>query len=821
MVVDDAPINLKILGVLLHRHGYRVMQFTRGELALRAAAHEPPELILLDIMMPEMDGFEVCRRLKADEALQAIPVIFISALDDTADKVRAFTEGGVDYVAKPFQEQELLARVKTHLSLRRMQRELEKHQRDLEALVDEKVHHLHTVLDAAQAGTWEWNIQTNAIQFDDRWARTLGYQLQELEPTTQATWESRVHPDDLPMMLNAMSQNMDGERERYEAEYRIQHKNGQWVWLRSLGRVMQRTPNGEPLLMVGIDINVTEQKTHQAKLEFVTHHDALTGLPNRGLFAEFLRAMMTICRRSRARLAVAYIDIDGFAAINRIYGRQTGNQLIIELARRIQESVRERRHVARIGGDELAVILSGLERADAFRAPVQRLIEAVSRPIVIDKQNIVMTASIGITLFPQADNVDAEQLLRQADQAMYQVKLAGKNRYHVFDSEHDGSVRERYERIDDIRQALMRQEFVLYYQPKVNLHSGVCIGFEALIRWQHPDRGLLPPGAFLPVLEQHPLLITLGDWVIEAALEQLAGWNADGLKTTVSVNVDGLQLHDPEFAARLERQLQAQPSVTPQQLELEILETGALADMARVSALIEDLQGRGVACALDDFGTGFSSLTFLKRLAAHTVKIDQSFVRNMLTDVEQAVIIDSIVGLTRRFERQVLAEGVETELHGNLLLELGCELGQGYGIARPMSADAVPKWIASWRPPASWRESKAVVYENMPIFFAELQHRAWFDALQNHLDGSECSLLLNFNQCSSKRWLHNIEIIERFGHRADFIALDALHDELHAEAVKFMAWRHAHQPDKIEASLPELQALSNLLLSELKLLRHS
>ena len=518
---------------------------------------------------------------------------------------------------------------------------------------------------------------------------------------------------------------------------------------------------------------------------------------------------------------MAYIDIDGFAAINKIYGRQTGNQLIIELARRVQESVRERRHLARIGGDELAVILSGLERADAFLAPVQRLIDAVSRPMVIGEQSIVMTASIGIALFPQADNVDAEQLLRQAGQAMYQAKVAGKNRYHVFDPEYDGSVRERYERIDDIRQGLMRHEFVLYYQPKVNMHSGDCIGCEALIRWQHPERGLLAPGLFLPVLEQHPLLIALGDWVIEAALKQLANWNAQGLKTTVSVNVDGLQLHDPEFAARLERQLQAQPSVAPQQLELEILETGALADIARVSALIADLQSRGVACALDDFGTGFSSLTFLKRLAAHTVKIDQSFVRNMLSDVEQAVIIDSIIGLTRRFERQVLAEGVETEQHGNLLLELNCELGQGYGIARPMPADAVPEWIASWRPPPSWRESRAVAYENMPMFFAELQHRAWFDALQNDLNGGECPLVLDRDQCRFHRWLHSVEMVERFGDRPDFIALNALHDELHAKASEFVAWHHAGQTDQIAAFQPELRALSERLLSALKVLRHS
>jgi len=305
-----------------------------------------------------------------------------------------------------------------------------------------------------------------------------------------------------------------------------------------------------------------------------------------------------------------------------------------------------------------------------------------------------VSASIGVSVYPQADDVDADQLLRQADQAMYHAKVAGKNRYHLFDAERDHHLRVRNDQLERIAQALAQDEFVLYYQPKVNLRSGAVIGAEALIRWQHPDQGLLAPNAFLPVIESHALGIALGEWVLETALQQIETWHHQGIDLPVSINMTGQDLQQPQFAARLASRLKLHPGVKPGRLELEVLETSALDDMGLVAGIINACADMGVQFALDDFGTGYSSLTYLKRLPAQTLKIDQSFVRDMLDDPADLAIVQGVLGLAAAFKRQAIAEGAETQAHCQALLDIGCELAQGYGIARPMPAHAMADWIA-------------------------------------------------------------------------------------------------------------------------------
>jgi EAL domain-containing protein (putative c-di-GMP-specific phosphodiesterase class I) len=295
-------------------------------------------------------------------------------------------------------------------------------------------------------------------------------------------------------------------------------------------------------------------------------------------------------------------------------------------------------------------------------------------------------------------------LLRQADQAMYQAKVAGKNRYHVFDAAQDSSLRVHHESLTHIRLALDRHEFVLYYQPKVNMRSGQVIGAEALIRWQHPEQGLLAPAVFLPVIEDHPLAIAIGEWVIDTALSQIERWRAAGLDLPVSVNVGALQLQQADFVDRLRTLLAAHPALKPTCLELEILETSALQDIAQVSQTIEACAQIGVTFALDDFGTGYSSLTYLKRLRVALLKIDQSFVCDLLDDPDDLAILQGVMGLASAFKRDVIAEGVETVAHGTLLLQLGCELAQGYGIARPMPAGEMPAWVLAWQPDPAWSD---------------------------------------------------------------------------------------------------------------------
>ena len=466
-----------------------------------------------------------------------------------------------------------------------------------------------------------------------------------------------------------------------------------------------RDNNGAIRNYVALFTDITPMKDHQRQLEHVAHYDALTGLPNRVLLADRLQQAIAQAQRRGQCVAVAFLDLDGFKAVNDRYGHETGDALLNALAHRMKEALRDADTLSRFGGDEFVAVLVDLENAAACEPVLERLLQAVSEPLLLGDKTLQVSASIGVTLYPQ-DGGDADMLMRHADQAMYLAKVSGKNRYHLFDVAHDLATRSMREGLEQVRIALERKEFVLYYQPKVNMRTGVVIGAEALIRWQHPERGLLPPGLFLPIIEDHPMSIELGEWVIATALAQMTQWRALGLELPVSVNIGARQLQHGDFVERLKALLAQYPDVPPRTLELEILETSALEDITLVSDVMLSCQALGVRFALDDFGTGYSSLTYLKRLPAELLKIDQSFVRDMLTDTDDLAIVQGVIGLAKAFRRKVIAEGVETIVHGELLLPLGCELAQGYGIARPMPAAAIPEWVKTWKPDVTWSNPK-------------------------------------------------------------------------------------------------------------------
>ena len=505
--------------------------------------------------------------------------------------------------------------------------------------------------------------------------------------------------------------------EFYAAMWKALRETGQWS-----GEIWNRRKNGEvypeiltisavrdqagtTLHYVALFTDITKMKAHQAQLEHIAHFDTLTGLPNRVLLADRLQQSMAQCQRRGRTIAVAYLDLDGFKAVNDRHGHDVGDHLLVALAQRMKAALRDGDTLARIGGDEFVAVLVDLERQQDFEPVLMRLLQAAADPVVstVAQGEVVLqvSASMGVTLYPQ-DGVDADVLLRHADQAMYAAKEGGKNRYHIFDVEHDAAVQTRRESMSHIRGALDRREFVLHYQPKVNMRTGEVVGAEALIRWQHPVRGLLPPGVFLPIIEDHPISVELGEWVIATALAQLSLWRTEGLDLPLSVNVGARQLQQSDFAERLAALMAVHPELNPNMLELEILETSALEDTAQICEVIRACQDLGVCFALDDFGTGYSSLTYLKRLPAEMLKIDQSFVRDMLVDPDDLAIVKGVIGLALAFKRGVIAEGVETRAHGEMLMSQGCDLAQGYGIARPMPANAIPDWVRNWRANAVW-----------------------------------------------------------------------------------------------------------------------
>ena len=471
-------------------------------------------------------------------------------------------------------------------------------------------------------------------------------------------------------------------------------KDGEvYAVMTTISAVRDRQGNVTHFVSLGNDI--TPMKKHQNQLEHIAHYDVLTDLPNRTLLADRLSQAMLQCSRNEKSLSVVFLDLDGFKYVNDTYGHGVGDELLIALSVRMKEALREGDTLSRIGGDEFVAVLADLHNVADCEPVLERLLLATSEPITIGNIVLNVSASIGVTLYPQ-DNVDADQLMRHADQAMYAAKESGKNRYHLFDTAQDDALKVQRESLEAIRSALDKNQFVLHYQPKVNMRTGVVVGVEALIRWQHPERGLLNPIDFLPVIENHALMIEMGEWVIDTALAQISQWQAMGLNIPLntSVNIAAVQLQQPDFTDKLTALLAAHPEVEPRYLELEVLETSALEDVYHISTIMSDCMALGINFSLDDFGTGYSSLTYLRRLPASLIKIDQTFVRDMLSDMDDLAIVEGIIALAKSFKRDVIAEGVETIEHGTALLQMGCELAQGYGIARPMPASNIPAWIS-------------------------------------------------------------------------------------------------------------------------------
>ena len=474
--------------------------------------------------------------------------------------------------------------------------------------------------------------------------------------------------------------------------WHCRRKNGEQFWA-EVSLHPARIGERELLLIVVRDID--ERIRHQQELDYLTHHDRLTRLPNRILLADRLQQEVARARRLEKLLVVAYLDLDNFKPINESLGRVSADHLLVAVAERLKACVRESDTASRFGGDEFVLLLSELDTVGECTEALGRILDTLAAPFPIGDAEIAVTASMGVTIFP-LDNAYPEILLRHADEAMQTAKRTGRNRFHLFDAEQDQLAREYRAAHERIAQGLRNGEFLLYYQPQVDLRLHRVVGVEALIRWQHPERGLLPPGEFLPLIEETDLTIELGNWVLEHAIAQLAAWHEAGLAIHVGVNIAARHIQAGGFVARIADLLAQYPNLPPARLQLEILETTALGDMVKVTGVIDACHRLGIKFALDDFGTGYSSLSYLKQLHLDILKIDQSFIRNMLADIEDKVIVIGVIGLAQAFQCQVVAEGVEMDEQGQALLSMGCAIVQGYGIARPMPAEALAEWIAAY-----------------------------------------------------------------------------------------------------------------------------
>jgi len=674
---------------------------------------------------------------------------------------------------------------------------------------------VRTLIDQLPAGLAVADSDGERFIFANPWfCRMLGYTLDEV----LSLCPRDIHPVKVLPLVREDFAHMPTHTVLAPIALPVQRKDGS-SFVASIERVPFKL--GERPCVMAIFSDITERQRAEKALDQARHHDTLTGLPNRRAFVEQLASSMARLPEQRY-LAVAYFDLDGMAAINQTYGDSVGSALIVVVSQRLEAAKLPHQFLAHIGGDEFAYLFHDLAQRSDYVTEIQCLLGVIAQPMQVEGHTVAVTASVGVTIYPQRQRMDAEQLLRQADQAMYAAKQAGKNRFIQFDTTDDEQTRQRLLRLDAVRTALHQGQFVLYYQPKVQLPTGRVSGFEALIRWHHPQRGLLPPSEFIALVASSPLAIEVGNWVIETALAQLSKWVAQGLSTKVSVNVDARQLLDPDFVARLRRQLVAYPDVKTHQFQVEILETGALGNMVQVAGVVGQLQALGVECALDDFGTGYSSLTYLKQLAARTIKIDQSFVRGMLDDIEHAAIVNSVLSLARNFDRRALAEGVETEALGRTLIEFGCEYGQGYAIARPMPAADVPTWLKQWQLPQSWASSTVAPPRDIPILLAKVEHRAWMRQLRAYLADPALPAPVNEpTQCRFGKWLMRRSTAQRFQRNPLFSSLQSIHEELHRQTGPMLASKRTNPQADISADLAMLEALSQSMLEQLRTLRLS
>jgi diguanylate cyclase (GGDEF)-like protein/PAS domain S-box-containing protein len=537
---------------------------------------------------------------------------------------------------------------------------------------------LDLALTSSSLALWDWDLRNDKVYFNENWALLLG------DPPRESTFSGGEvlqwsHPDDREVFEVAVGNASRGVSESFDCEYRVPTALGEWMWVHWRGKVTQRDESGRALRMTGTSTNISERKRAEERAEYLATRDPLTGLPNRVLLHDRLEQGVFNAARHHTGFAFMFIDLDRFKTINDSLGHHVGDELLKGVAARLTACVRASDTVARLGGDEFAVILENLRDDDDEGAQqvAEKMIQAMAAPMMIEKQPLTTSCSIGISLFP-ADGRDSATLMKNADVAMYYAKEKGRNNYQFFSSEMNARAQERLSVENYLRLALKRNELVLHYQPRMKVASGELVGVEALIRWQHPRRGLLPPVKFIDVAEDSGLIVPIGEWVIATACAQIRAWQRTMPRLRLSVNLSVGQVVDAERLYNAVEQAVKRSGIAASTLELELTESHLMQNIEEKAALLNKLGDLGVGVAIDDFGTGYSSLSYLKKLPVDSIKIDGSFVRDIEDDPNDEAIIRAILAMAHSLKLSVVAEGVETAAQLLALQQLGCDEYQGF-----------------------------------------------------------------------------------------------------------------------------------------------
>jgi diguanylate cyclase (GGDEF)-like protein/PAS domain S-box-containing protein len=684
IIVDDNQMNRDALSRRLERKGYTVQVAEDGQRALALISQHPFDLVLLDVEMPVMSGLDVLKVLRDTYSPTQMPIIMVTAKTQSADIVEALRLGANDYITKPIDFPVALARIHTQLS----------HKWAVEALRESEERYALAV-NGANDGLWDWNLKTNEVYFSARWQAMLGFQEGEIGVSPEE-WFTRVHPEDLASVKQAIMAHLEGTTAHFEHEYRMLHQNGTYRWILSRGLAV-RDSSGCASRIAGSQTDITAGKVI----------DPLTGLPNRLLFVEQLdRALKRTGRHPDYVFALLFLDLDRFKVVNDSLGPGIGDQLLIAVAQRLQACLRstdtitryEPGHtVARLEGDAFAILLDDITHVRDATRVAERLLGELTLPFLVQGHEVFTSATIGIAVSATGYN-RPEEILRDADTAMHRAKALGKTGYELFDAAMRDQALCRMHLELDLRKAIEHETLQVYYQPIVALDTGIIHGFEALVRWQHPQRGLISPEEFIPIAEETKMILPLGSSVLSQACRQMKVWQ-EGFgalaPSLISVNLSSKQFAHPDLVQHIHTIL-LDTGLAACCLKLEITESAFMEDLEAAIALLWQLKSTGIQLSIDDFGTGYSSLSYLYRLPVDTLKIDRSFVSRLGAPGADADLVGTIVSLAHRLQLDVIAEGVETAEQVAQLQALACEYGQGYYFSRPMPAAAASSFIESW-----------------------------------------------------------------------------------------------------------------------------
>jgi diguanylate cyclase (GGDEF)-like protein/PAS domain S-box-containing protein len=671
---EDALLIWEYLGLNPHLF-YRLSRATCMAEALTLLSQFTPHIILSDLNLPDSKGYDTFERLQ--QRAPTVPIILLTNLGDEALAIRAIRDGAQDYLEKSSLSGILLTRaIRYAIERKRIAEQLRESQERYQLAIQ-----------GANDGIWDWNLKTNRIFYSARWKAMLGYQEDEL-PNEPEEWFNRIHPEDIHLVRQALTDHIHGNSPHFESEYRIQHKLQHYIWALARGSLIKDAKN-QPSRLAGSQTDITVRKEAEARLQFDAFHDTLTNLPNRALFMDRLaQALERRKRRPDYLFAVLFLDLDHFKDVNDTHGHPVGDQLLIAYGQKISACLRSIDTVSRLGGDEFAILLDDIKQIEYALEIANRIQTECKAPFNIQGTEIVISASIGIV--PSTlDYNRPDDILRDADIAMYQAKTLGRACYSLFEAPMRQRLVSRLELGNDLRKALENQEFQVHYQPIISLHNWKILGFEALCRWKHPQRGFVPPKEFIPIAEESGYIHTLGMWVLRQACAQMQEWhNRYPIHPPISihVNISGKQFHQPGLVDNIKHIL-AETHLNPEHLNLEITENLFVEYDEGFKTSLAHLTEMGVKLQIDDFGSGYSSFNYLQRLPISSIKIDSVFITNMKSGNNNTEIVRSIIAMAHSLGMGAIAEGVETAEQLTQLQAVNCESGQGYFISKPVTSD--------------------------------------------------------------------------------------------------------------------------------------